>query len=55
MSMMWKKEGKQRPVLAAVAAIGGLLGSLLGKKLANFMEGSVHPSDISDRSFSMKV
>jgi hypothetical protein len=55
MSMMLKKEGKQRPVLAAVTGIGGLLGSLLGKKLANFLEGSVHPSDISDRSFSMKL
>jgi hypothetical protein len=55
MSMVLKKEGKQRPVLAAVAAIGGLLGSLLGKRLANFLEGSIHPSDIPDRSFSMKL
>lgn len=50
----WQQKAA-RPIWSAVTLVGGIMASLLAKKVVTLLEGSSHPSDIQDRSNAMFI
>lgn len=47
--------GRRRPIIASIVLSIGILVHFAAKKIATILEGSNHPSDAPERSYSMSV